>query len=308
MLKRVIITGASGFIGRALSMYLYENGYEIIALSRNPEKNRKLLSEGIIIVGWDGKSSNEWEEYLDGSYGIINLAGENIGTGRWNSVKKRSILESRLNAGNAVINAIGNVTKKPKVLIQASAIGYYDLYSDEILNEYSESGRSFLSEVCRQWEISTEKAESFSVRRIIIRSGIVLGQNGGVFPRLHSQFKMFLGGYFGNGKRWLSWIHINDEIKAIRYLLEDESSGIFNLTAPEPIIIKDFCHILGNLTKRPSWLSIPSSLVRLFFGEMGEEILLSSQRVVPKRLLEKGFDFLFPDVESAIKEIINVRN
>lgn len=307
MLKRVIITGASGFIGRALSKYLYENGYEIIALSRNPNKNRKLLSEGMV-VGWDGKSSNKWEKYLDGSYGIINLAGENIGTGRWNRVKKRSILESRLNAGNAVINAIGNVTKKPKVLIQASAIGYYDLYSDEILNEYSESGRSFLSEVCRQWEISTEKAESYNVRHVIIRSGIVLGQNGGVFPRLHAQFKMFFGGYFGSGKRWLSWIHINDEIRAIRYLLEDESSGIFNLTAPEPIIIKDFCHILGNLTKRPSWLSIPSSLIRLFFGEMGEEILLSSQRVFPKRLLEKGFRFHYQDIESALKEIINVKN
>jgi len=306
MLKRVIITGASGFIGRALSKYLYENDYEIIALSRNPDKSRKFFSEGVIIVGWDGKSSNTLVEYLDGSYGIINLAGENIGTGRWNKTKKRLIFESRLNSVNAVIDAIRKVNNKPKVFIQASAIGYYDFYSDEIFNESSRNGKSFLSDVCRQCEISTKEAESLGVRHIIIRTGIVLGQNGGVFPRLHLQFKMFLGGHFGSRKRWFSWIHINDEIRAIRFLLEEELSGIFNLTAPEPIIVKDFCHILGNLTKRPSWLSIPSFLVHLFFGEMGKEILLSSQRVFPKRLLEKGFRFHYYDIESALKEIINV--
>jgi len=308
MSERVIITGASGFIGKALCRYLYENGYVVIALSRNPSKSGKSLGKYVKVVGWNGKSSNEWAHYLDGSYGIINLAGENIGTGRWNYNKKRLILESRLDAGNAVIDAIGKVNNKPKVLIQASAIGYYDLHSDEIFDESSKNGKDFLSDVCRQWEISTKEAESFGVRHIVVRSGIVLGQNGGVFPRLFLQFRMFLGGYFGSGKRWLSWIHINDEIRAIKFLLEKELSGIFNLTALEPIIIKDFCHILGNLTKRPPWLSLPSSPVRLFFGEKGEEILLSSQRVVPKRLLENGFNFLYPDVESALKEIINVKN
>lgn len=308
MSERIIITGASGFIGRALCRYLDENGNKVIALSRNPSISGQLLSEHIKVVGWDGKSSDELLEYLDGSYGIINLAGENIGTGHWSKIKKKLILESRLDSVNAVINAIKKVNNKPKVFIQASAIGYYDLHSDEILDESSRNGKGFLSDVCRQLEFSTKEVELYGVRPIIIRSGIVLGRNGGIFPRIHLSFKVFLGGYFGSGERWFSWIHIEDEIRAIKYLLEDESSGIFNLTAPEPIIIRDFCRILGNLTKRPSRLSIPSSLVRLFFGQMGEELLLSNQRVVPKKLLEKGFRFLYPVVESALKKIINVKN
>jgi len=302
---RVVITGATGFIGKALVKELSEAGYEIVVLSRNPDRGKELFSKGITAARWDGKSATGWRIYADGAYAIINLAGENIGTGRWTQAKKLSILESRLNAGKAVVETVKLAQKKPKAVIQASAIGYYGSCLDEIVDETSSPGKGFLPEIAQEWELSTKEIGSLGVRHLIIRTGMVLGKDGGAFPRLLLPFRLFAGGPLGSGNQWFSWIHLEDEVRAIRFLIEKEDlQGIFNLTSPGHLRQKEFSKILGKVMKRPSWLPVPGFMLRLLMGEMAEELLLTGQRVAPKRLLEAGFTFLFSEAELAIQEIL----
>jgi len=302
---RVIILGATGFIGRTLSKLLKRAGYEVVALTRNKDRGRKILGKDIQVVEWDSKSAEGWESHANGAYAIINLIGENLASGRWTQERKKSILESRLNAGKAVNLAIQRVQSKPKVVVQASAIGYYGSRSDEILDETSDPGEGFLSEVAVKWEDSTKEVEP-QVRRVIIRTGPVLGRGGGILTRLIRPFRFFLGGHPGGGKQWFSWIHLDDEVSAIQFLMEREDlQGVFNLTAPEQLMMKDFYHTLGKVMRRPSWLPIPGFVLRLFFGETAQETILSGQRVVPKRLMEAGYKFIYPKVEEALKEILS---
>jgi uncharacterized protein (TIGR01777 family) len=302
---RVIILGATGFIGRALSQSLIKEGYEVVALSRNKIKGREILGEMVRIAEWDSKSAEGWEDLANDAYAVINLVGENLSSGRWTQKRKKSILESRLNAGRAVNMAIQRVQNKPKVVIQASAVGYYGSRSDEILDESSDPGEGFLSEVAVKWEDSTKEVEP-QVRRVIVRTSPVLGRGGGILSRLIQPFRFFLGGPPGSGKQWFSWIHLDDEVGAIRFLMEREDlQGVFNLTAPEQLMMKDFYHTLGKAMRRPSWLPIPGFVLRLFFGETAQETILSGQRVVPKRLMEAGYKFIYPKVEEALKEILS---
>jgi uncharacterized protein (TIGR01777 family) len=304
-MARIIVTGATGFIGKALCFRLLEKKYDVVALSRSKEKGEKIFGTDATVVEWDGKSSEVWQDYANGAYAVVNLAGENIGSGRWTPKRKQSILQSRLDAGRAIVEAAKSVEKKPRVIIQASAIGYYGSRGDEIIDESSLPGESFLVEVVKKWEQSTQGVESLKIRRVIIRSSIVLGKEGGVFLRLVKPFRLFVGGHLGSGKQWFSWIHLEDEVKAILFLIErGDLSGVFNLTAPHQLIQKDFFHILGKIMKRPSWFPVPGFVLRLIFGEMAKETLLSGQRVIPRQLLEAGYRFLYPQAELAIKEIL----
>jgi len=304
-MARIIVTGATGFIGKALCFRLLEEKYDVVALSRSKEKGEKIFGTDATVVEWDGKSSEVWQDYANGAYAVVNLAGENIGSGRWTPKRKQSILQSRLDAGRAIVEAAKSVEKKPRVIIQASAIGYYGSRGDEIIDESSSPGESFLVEVVKKWEQSTQGVESLKIRRVIVRSSIVLGKKGGVFLRLVKPFRLFVGGHLGSGKQWFSWIHLKDEVKAILFLIEREDlSGVFNLTAPHQLIQKDFFHILGKIMKRPSWFPVPGFVLRLIFGEMAKDTLLSGQRVAPRRLLEAGYRFLYPQAELAIKEIL----
>jgi len=302
---RVIIAGATGFIGRILVKQLSEAGYEIIVLSRNPESGKKLLGTPVTVVEWDGKTAKGWEKYVDGAYAIINLAGENISSGRWTEKRKKIILESRLNAGKAVVEAVRQAKEKPKVVIQTSGIGYYGSHGDEIIDEDFPPGKGFLPEVAQQWELSTKAVELVGVRHVIIRTGIVLGKDAGAFPRLALPFRLFFGGRLGNGEQWFSWIHLEDEVRAIRFLMEKEDlSGVFNLTAPGALKEKDFARILGKVMRKPSWFPVPGFLLRLLFGEMAEGALLTGLRAFPKRLLAAGFKFQYAEAESALQEIL----
>lgn len=303
-MKRVIVTGATGFIGKALCYRLAEEGYEVIALTRSLEKGIKLFGNLAIAAKWDGKSAENWLDFVDGALAIVNLAGENIGSGRWTPQKKQSILKSRLDAGLAVVEAVESVKKKPEVVIQASAIGCYGSRADDLIDENSSPGEGFLAGVAKEWELSTQKVESLDVRRVVIRSGVVLDRKGGAFLRLLKPFRFFAGGPLGSGRQWFSWIHLADELEAIIFLLKREDlQGVFNLTAPEPLIQKDFARLLGKVLRRPSWLPVPGFMLRLFLGEMAEEMLLVSQRVAPRRLLEAGFSFRYPQMELALREI-----
>ncbi|MFH1336384.1 MAG: TIGR01777 family oxidoreductase [Candidatus Zixiibacteriota bacterium] len=302
---RVIITGATGFIGKALVAELTKGNYEIVALTRNP-KHKSTLNK-ISYIQWDAKNSNSWTDYVDGAYAIVNLAGENISAGRWTQKRKQAILQSRLNAGKAIVEAVKQVNRKPKVIVQASAIGYYGSRGDEALDESSSPGTGYLPEVAQKWELSTQEVESLGVRHVIIRTGIVLGKDGGALPRLIQPFRFFVGGPLGSGKQWFSWIHLKDEIRAIHFLMENENlNGAFNLTAPSPLAMKDFCKILGQVMHRPCWLKVPGFMLRLIMGEMAEALLLTGQRVQPKRLLEAGYQFLYPEAEPALQQILNM--
>jgi uncharacterized protein (TIGR01777 family) len=303
-MPRVIITGATGFIGKALCRRLAERGYEIIALSRNLTNGKEVLGKDVQVVEWDAKSSRGWLDYVEGAKALLNLAGESLASGRWTEKKKHSILQSRLDAGRAVVEAVRIAKKKPEVVVQSSAIGYYGPRHEEICDESFSPGQGFLSEVSQKWELSTQEVEAQKTRRVIIRTGIVLGKEGGAFPRLAKPFRFFVGGPLGSGKQWLSWIHLDDEVNAIIFLMErDDLSGVFNLTAPHPVLQKDFSRDLGKVMKHPSWLPVPAFVLRFLFGEMAKETLLSGQRVLPKRLLASGFRFLYPELESALKEI-----
>lgn len=283
---------------------LVSDGYDVIALSRNKIRGKEILGEKVTVVEWDSRSAKGWESYANSAQAIINLAGENLSSGRWTRKKKQSILKSRLSAGRAVVEAVKLAKKKPKVVIQASAMGYYGPRLDEIIDESSSAGEGFLVDVAKQWEHSTKEIESMT-RRVIVRTGVVLGRDGGALPRLAQPFRFFLGGPLGTGRQWFSWIHLEDEVRAIRFLMEKESAqGPFNLTAPEQLKMRDFCRILGKIMKRPCWIMVPGFALRILLGEMAKEMLLSGQRVVPKRLKEEGYKFVYPEARLALEELL----
>ena len=302
---RVVITGATGFIGRKLCEMLHKE-YEIIALSRNSERARQSIGDMTKIIQWDAKTPAGWKNEADGAHAIINLAGDNLASGRWNNLRKSRILQSRLDAINAVVDAIKQTRNKPKVVILASAIGYYGPRHNEQLDETSSPGEGFLANVCERIENAAKDIEKLGIRCVVTRSGVVLGRDAGALPRLAKPFRFFLGGYLGSGRQWFSWISLKDELAAIKFLIENENlNGAFNLTAPQPVTMKEFCVTLGRILKRPCLIKVPGFALRLALGEMADEMLLSGQKVLPKRLLDAGFEFRFPVLEKALSAIYN---
>ncbi|MEL6822400.1 MAG: TIGR01777 family oxidoreductase [Calditrichota bacterium] len=300
---KIIITGATGMLGRPLCAALLEDGHHVIALSRSPERASQKLGSQVTCLKWDGKTVGEWADAVDGSDGIVNLAGENIAGSRWTEAYKKRIIDSRVNAGNAVAEAIQSVTKKPSFLIQASATGYYGEGGDTVLTEDSPLGDTFLAEVVDRWEKSVSALNSSSIRVAFPRIGVVLGKEGGIVDKLRLPFQMFVGGPPGDGQQYISWIHIKDVVDAIRFLIHTEStSGRYNLTAPNPVRMTEFSKAFGAALGRPSWLPVPAFALKLALQQMAEETALISQCIQPNRLLEAGFSFSFPDVNVALKD------
>lgn len=313
---RVIITGGSGLIGRALTRSLVQDGHEVIVLSRNPGSAANKLPVGARAEGWDASSSRGWGHLVEGAGAIVNLAGESLAGDslaalvfkRWTAKQRERILQSRLKAGKAVTEAVAEVREKPGVVIQASAVGYYGSRGDEVLTEESSPGSDFAARVCQAWEASTQEVEAMGVRRAIMRTGgSVLSLEGGSFPFMMLPFRLFVGGPLGDGRQWFSWMHIEDEVRGIRFLIENpEASGPFNFCSPESLRNRDFNRILGRVMGRPSWFPTPAFLLRLAFGDK-MEILLGSQRQVPRRLQDFGFDWLFPTAEAALQNLLGKR-
>ncbi|MHC4213627.1 MAG: TIGR01777 family oxidoreductase [Planctomycetota bacterium] len=304
--KRILITGATGFIGRKLSSRLIEAGYEITALSRNPLKTKSLLPDQTTVIEWDPSTSAGWIDSVNSATAIVNLAGENIGTPRWTRAKKQRILQSRLNISKAIISAVEQADPKPKALIQASGIGYYGMRGEEMLDEDSSGGTGFLAEVSTKWEQSIKPIEEHGVRLATIRLAPVLGKTAGLMARLLPPFRFFLGCVPGTGRQWFSWVHIEDVVAVIQLLIENQdTSGIFNLTAPNPLQAKNFYKLLAKLMHRPPPLKIPAFVLRLILGEMADELLMADQRTIPKKLLEKGYTFKYPTPESALTQILS---
>jgi uncharacterized protein (TIGR01777 family) len=300
---KILVTGATGFIGQALCNELTKS-FNVIALTRNQQKAKSIFGDSVEIVSWDGKRGGNWQNSIDGCDAIVNLAGANVASGKWTIKRKEDILHSRLDTIRMLAEAINKSEIKPKVFIQSSAIGFYGSRSEEKLDEDSESGDGFLAKVCKEIEEASEGIEITRLRLVIIRSGVVLGSGGGALPRMIKPFRFYAGGFLGNGKQWMSWISLDDEIAAIKYILENENlEGIFNLTSPEPVTNRDFFETIARVLKRPCFLAVPAIALKIFLGQMAEELLLSSQKVYPKRLLDEGFKFKYSDLESALKII-----
>lgn len=301
---RVLITGATGFIGQSLCRHLHGD-YELVALSRDARRAEAAIGAYARVVEWDGRTTGRWAAELAGARAVVNLAGENIGTGRWTRSKKAGIRESRMHATRALLDAIEAAKAKPGVFVQGSAVGYYGSRGDELLAEGSSAGTGYLAEVCRDVEALAGRSEARGVRCAIVRSGVVLGAQGGALPKLMRPFRFYLGGHVGNGRQWFSWISLHDEIRAIRFLFEhDDCRGAYNLTAPEPVTMKMFCQVLGDVMDRPAWTAVPALALRLAFGEMAEEVLLAGQRVTPKRLMKQGFEFVHAKADDALAAIV----
>ncbi len=305
---RIIITGGSGLIGRALTKDFVKDKHEVIILSRNPDHVQQLPS-GVRAVKWDGTSPNGWGELIEDADVVINLAGENIGgegffPDRWTDQRKRRILDSRLNAGKAITQAIQAAQQKPGVVIQASAVGYYGAADDQVITEENPPGKDWQAGVCQQWEDSTAQVEELGVRRVITRGAIALTTEGGAFTRLMFPFKFFVGGPLGNGRQYISWIHMADQVGVIRYLIDNQAaSGVYNLSSPNPVTNKEFAQTIGKVMGRPSFIPVPEFAFRTMFGEVST-VVVDGQRVVPKRLEELGYQFKFPVLEPAIRDIL----
>jgi uncharacterized protein (TIGR01777 family) len=301
---KVLVTGATGFVGKALTRKLVEKGYEVVILSRSARKAHETFSDlNITVAQWDAKTSQGWAHHADGAYAIINLAGESI-IGLWTQSKKQALLQSRLDTAAAVTEAVRTAKTKPKVVLHGSAI-CYPSDTPQPCDESSSYGNSFLSEVTKHFEEKITEVPIPGIRLVLVRTGIVLGKGGGALEPMVKSFKWFLGGYFGDGKQWLSWISLNDEVGAILFLMEREDlSGVFNLVAPQPLIMKEYCRILGKVLKRPCLFSIPAFAARIALGQLADELLLSGQNTVPKRLLEAGYVFKHTSAEQALTEIL----
>jgi len=299
---RIIITGGSGLIGRALAADLAVGGHEVVVLSRDPGQVTSLPT-GVRAVGWDGRSAAGWGQLADGAGAIVNLAGASVAGGRWTDDRKRVIRDSRVNAGRAVVEAVTQAAYKPGVVIQPSGVGYYGPRGDEEVTEDDARGTDFLAGVSRDWEAATAAVEALGVRRCVLRIGVVLSGAGGALPRMAQPFRLYGGGPIGSGRQWMPWIHIADVVGAMRFLIDTtDARGVFNLCAPNALPNRDFAKALGRAMGRPAVVPAPAFAMKLAFGELST-ILLDGQRAVPRRLLAAGYAFRFPTAEAALRDI-----
>jgi len=302
---RIVIIGGTGFIGKRLIASLHLEEYDLTVVTRNAEKARETLGDHAEFCIWDGENEESLDRIFSEAYAVINLSGEGIAGKRWSGNQKQKIIESRVNSVKAIVKAINRAEDKPAVFIQASAIGYYGSDFKTEKTEKSGQGKGFLAEVTQKWEEATRDLDP-SVRLILIRTGVVIGPGGGALKAMEKPFLMGFGGHIGSGKQWLSWIHIDDTAKSIQYLLENKDAvGVYNLTSPNPEKMKDFAKEMARTLKRRSWFHVPSPLIRLIMGQMGEEMVLASQKVIPMRLLEEGYSFQFTEIRSALTSIYN---
>jgi uncharacterized protein (TIGR01777 family) len=301
---RIILTGGTGLIGRVLSAELVQAGYEVIVLSRTPDRVTG-IPDGVTVVGWDGKTGSGWAELAEDAAAIVNLAGESLAgkslmAMRWTPERKRQIVRSRVQAGSAIVDVVRSAKHKPQMVVQASAVGFYGSRRGERITEDDGPGKDFMAEICINWEASTAPVETFGVRRVIIRLGIVLSQAGGALPRQMLPFRLFVGGPIGSGRQGYPWVHTTDVNRAIRFLIETPAAkGVYNLCSPQPLANSEFGRALAHTLHRPFWLPIPAWVFKVTFGEAAT-IFLDGQMAYPQRLLDLGFEFRYPEIGLAL--------
>jgi uncharacterized protein (TIGR01777 family) len=300
-MKKIVVAGGSGFIGEPLVRRLVARGDEVTVLTRNPSK----VNAGRALV-WDPASEGSWMDEVAAADVVINLAGENVGGGRWTDARKKRVVESRVLATTALVNAMRRQPGKSRTFISASAIGFYGDRGNESIDERSAPGTGFLTEVTKRWEELAREAEPFA-RVVILRFGIVLAANGGALAKLLLPFRLGAGGPMGSGNQWMSWIDRDDALRMIEWSIDRETTrGIYNATAPNPATNRDFARALGHVLHRPAFMPTPGFALRLALGSgMANEMLLSGQRVQPVRATSEGFVFAHPELEEALRHAIS---
>lgn len=296
---KLVITGATGFVGSALCARLLQRGDNLTLLTRHAPRNGSTPAKSW--CHWTPGMDGEWETVCDGADGVINLAGEPIAAKRWTENQKRRIHSSRIDATRSIVDAIGRAKRKPAFLLNASAVGYYGPHGDEVITEEAQAGTDFLASVCRDWEAEAQKVEPMGIRVVRLRTGVVLGSGGGALAKMALPFRFFVGGPLGSGNQWMSWIHLEDEIGLILHLMETtQAVGAVNATAPNPATMGDFCRTLGKVMHRPPWAPVPALALRLMLGEMAD-MLLTGQRVIPAAAEQLGYTFRYPNLYDALK-------
>jgi len=299
---KILVTGATGLIGRSLCRVLTGEGHTVVGLSRSPER-----AKGLAVAEmhkWEPQSGPPPEQALNGVDAVFHLAGEPIAARRWTDEQKKRIRDSRVISTRNLVNGFRSMESKPAALINGSAIGFYGDRGDEKLYEESPAGRGFMSEVCQAWESESEQAKPLGLRVVEVRTGVVLSTEGGALQKMLTPFKLGLGGPIGSGRQWFPWIHIDDIVGIFRHtLLVSSLSGPVNGTAPEPVTNADFTKQLGRALHRPAFLPVPEFGLKALMGEMSE-VLLGSQRVVPQVALESKYEFIYPTLGPALQNLL----
>jgi uncharacterized protein (TIGR01777 family) len=295
---RVAVTGSTGFIGTSLVRALRTGGHDVVRVVRGPAPH------GETTIRWDPEAGTIDAAGLAGIDAAVHLAGEPIAGGRWTDEQKRRIIESRRKGTTLLATTLAGLSPAPAVLVSQSGIDYYGDRGDEVLTEDSGPGDGFLTDVCEAWEGATAPAADAGIRVATTRTGLVLGMEGGAFPRLVRLARFGLGGRLGGGRQWWSWIALADEVAAIEFLLTTDVAGPVNLTAPGPVTNADFATALGRVVHRPTFLPTPSFGPKLVLGEMADSLLFASKRVRPEKLLGAGFAFASPELEPALRAVL----
>jgi uncharacterized protein (TIGR01777 family) len=294
---KIVISGASGLIGTQLVTTLKSSGHEVVQLVRRSAAAGQIM--------WDPKSGKLDPASLEGCEAVIHLSGAGIGDKRWSDAYRKEILDSRTATTSLLANTIASLQRKPSVFLSGSAIGIYGARGDEQLTETSEHGTGFLADVCEQWEAAAKPAIDAGVRTVFLRTGIVLSPKGGALKKLLPLFRLGVGGKFGNGKQWQSWISMDDEVASIIHLLTANVSGAVNLTAPQPVTNAEFTKVLARVVKRPAIVPVPTFAPKILLGgELADALLFTGQRVMPQALTASGYVFKHSTLESALRSLL----
>ncbi len=303
---KIAITGATGLVGSRLVAQLKQQGHQILIFTRNPSKAQRVFPasafSNLEIVQYTPQESGDWQQRVSGCDAVINLAGEPIAE-RWSPQQKEAIMQSRQIGTRKLVEAIAMAENKPQVLVSGSAVGYYGTSETRTFDESNDAGTDFLAQVCQNWEAEAQKVTASGVRLVILRVGIVLA-NGGALGKMLGPFKMFAGGPIGSGKQWFSWIHRDDLVNLICQAIQQENmSGVYNATAPNPVSMGKLCQTLGEVLNRPSWLPVPDFVLEILLGD-GAIVVLEGQQVLPKKTQATGFSYQYPDLKPALTEIV----
>jgi uncharacterized protein (TIGR01777 family) len=298
---KIVVSGGTGFIGSILVDRLWNGFHTLALLSRKPPREVGVTKKEWF--SWNPPHGGSWEQAVEGADGIVNLAGEPIAAKRWSDAQKAKLRASRIDSTRALVGAIAKARVKPKFLLNASAVGYYGAHGEEVVTESTPPGNDFLSRLCADWEAEARRAEQHGVRVAMVRTGIVLGKGQGALAKMVPPFKMFVGGPLGSGEQYMPWIHIDDEIGLLLFLMEREDArGPFNASAPNPVTMAEFSKTLGTVLNRPSWVSVPPSALALITGEMAD-MLLTGQRAIPEAAQKLGYVFKYANLGAALESL-----
>ncbi|OQW30140.1 MAG: epimerase [Nitrospira sp. SG-bin1] len=298
---KIVVTGGTGFIGRALCLALIQGGHRVSILTRNAVTASRLLEPNMTAVEWSGRDRGPWEQVLEGVDAVINLAGAPIADARWTDSRKQLIADSRVLTTRFLVEALSRCSSKPAIFISASGIGYYGASDDRRLDEGAPRGHGFLADLCLAWEAEALRAAEFGTRVVLLRTGMVLEQDGGALAKMVLPFKLYAGGPIMPGNQWVSWIHRRDHIGLIQWALTTPTvSGPINAVAPEPVRMNTFCEVLGHVLHRPSWLPVPRFALNMLLGELGT-LMTTGQRVIPAKAMAEGYAFHYPTLEPALR-------